>query len=447
MSFSRCAAVCAAVLGAWLLGCAEGEQSTTCEAGSQSQEWADDMAEVSLLQKAEKHTDVLIDSAAGTDSDARGTYQRCHGVGARGWMSVDGMNYLLGSLMPEIVARATKVDIPYLRGTKSGFKYLLSHAKITEFTMDAPYMRFEEGVGVHVQFTGFRIVASVHYQGEGDAWYNPMWSAGWITAELAQKADVSGVISFDITDEGRPKIELDMGSLGFDLGKFDVEGTILEGILELLASIFKYNLEGMFTSSIKDTVEKSANTYLNDFFASMGLKLPLPLQPPYDIAAADLTFCYIDVRSDYIAVGLLGAFVDDEHVWTYQAKPRALASLPPANFAGRMLAFRFSNFTLSSASYIFQQEGLLKTTIQPSDLAKDSAVSLEIKTAQSFFRNGALPRDMPENTNFVVDIASENPPVVLFDNGTINIEGHIRWTFAGRRPRSNPASSCPSPRP
>mmetsp|Transcript_115375 Transcript_115375/g.322508 ORF Transcript_115375/g.322508 Transcript_115375/m.322508 type:complete len:562 (+) Transcript_115375:65-1750(+) len=429
MAPSRRAAVGAAVLGAWLLGCAEGDQSPTCEAGGQCEEWADDMAEVSLLQKAEKHTDVLIDTVVDTDSDERGTYQRCHGVGARGWMSVDGMNYMLGSLMPEIVARATKVDIPYMRGTKSGFKYLLSHAKITEFTMDAPYVRFEEGVGVHVQFTGFRVVASVHYQGEGDAWYNPMWSAGWITADLAQKSDVSGIISFDVTDEGRPKIELDMGSLGFELGKFDVEGTILEGILELLASIFKSNLEGMFTSSIKDIVEKSANTYLNDFFASMGLKLPLPLQPPYDIAAADMTFCYIDVRSDYIAIGLLGAFVEDEQVFTFPAKPRALASLPPAGFADKMLAFRFSNFTLSSACYIFQREGLLKTTIQPGYLAKDSGISLEMKTAQSFFRNSALPRDMPENANFVVDISSENPPVVLFDNGKINIEDHIRVDF------------------
>lgn len=120
-----------------------------------------------------------------------------------------------------------------------------------------------------VQRARRRPKASFHYSIDGADWYNPLSTSGWVHLDLS--ALLLCLMQVGVSPAGRPSLDLAIHNVVLTLGEFKVEGTIFAGLVNLLVSIFKSQLQGLVATAIKDNVASAANTYLNDYFASMSL--------------------------------------------------------------------------------------------------------------------------------------------------------------------------------
>lgn len=386
----------------------------------------------SLLQKVQSHTSVSVSGAALSERD-----NSCHAVGAKAWVSSHGVNYMLGSMMPPVVEKISKADIPTVSGVKSGFKYAISSIKLREFRTRPPVVSFgeEEGIGVDIQ--DLTVAASFHYSIDGADWYNPLSTSGWVHLDLS--ALLLCLMQVGVSPAGRPSLDLAIHNVVLTLGEFKVEGTIFAGLVNLLVSIFKSQLQGLVATAIKDNVASAANTYLNDYFASMSLTVALPLPKPYDFMSADFTLCFAEVGPGHLTFGVVAAAVDatqtqptnfprDTRALMYSAAPPELHLSPPKELEDTCLGLGFSSWSPNSVFWLLFQRNLLHYTLNPRDVPDKANIPLNMQTARRIVRQEHLPRTAAAGMAmpFVIDISAHSPPEVNFHSGLVEVVAEVK---------------------
>lgn len=416
----------------------------TCPAGRCDAGALDD-EEAALLQSFQTRSKVAVEEAAGEDP----ADSRCDIVGARGWVSKAGLSYVLATVFPKLLDQVSGIDIPALSGEASGFKYKIADVVMLHHNLDVPQVEFVEGVGVKLSLTGFHIDVRFHYDVKGTGW-NPLFSAGTVRVELIQDSPIHGTIPLSVTDEGKPHVQVQLNELKFKLGGFNVQGSMIGGLVEFLISIFKSKVEGLIATQVRELVHSAVNDQLEDFLSDMSMQIPLPLKDDSGVAdAADMSLCFITIGSEYLTVGVRGAILDTNANAYHTGPAPKLHQAPPSSWlaSGNAVALELGTEPLNSAFSLLQGQGFLKLTVNPSDLPSSAGFSLDAATARSVLSPEAVPRSLP-GLDFAIDISSTQAPSVTFEDGGARLNGHVnmdlRWvSMPGKEDRVFLAFTAP----
>jgi len=404
------------VLALALLRGVSGDVAGVCPAGDVCEE-----ADVSLLQKTETRLQVATDSlewSAGVEDS------RCEAVGARAWLSEAGANYIVQTVFGTLVDKTFTLEYPDVKGEKNGWTYEISGASVMEYAIDLPELNFTNGVGLDLTIPKFSVNTKFHYKVDGTGW-NPIWSAGTVRAELSQKEPLQGQFVVGVNKDGKPTVNLQLNDPKVKLGAFAMEGTIFEGLVEFLVSIFKEKVENSIASTVKWVIETAVNKYLNDWISKIGLQLPLQSGGKTS-DVADMSLCYVEVTKQYLAFGVSGAVTDpaESTKSAYVGVPPRLRQAPPPAMLseGHMLATELTPFTLDTGLALMQAHGVLRQVITPSDIM--GGLKLDVDTARAMVPGLAVPKD-GRGMSFAVHIKSDESPKVTFNDGAAEIHGHV----------------------
>eukprot|EP00429_Kryptoperidinium_foliaceum_P076364 CAMPEP_0176233908 /NCGR_PEP_ID=MMETSP0121_2-20121125/26064_1 /TAXON_ID=160619 /ORGANISM="Kryptoperidinium foliaceum, Strain CCMP 1326" /LENGTH=543 /DNA_ID=CAMNT_0017573311 /DNA_START=45 /DNA_END=1676 /DNA_ORIENTATION=+ len=406
-----------AVWAAALLAAASADAPVACRDGACRV--AED-AEVSLLQRSQGQA--VVDLAVATGG-------RCDVVGARAWVAQAGINYIVQTMFRDLIDKTFKLEFPEMKGEKGGWKFEASGLSMVHYAIDIPSIDITEGKGVEIALMNFHIDTKFHYKVETKIAGIPVWSAGTARAELSQKEIIRGFVTVGVNEQGKPKVKLELGVVAFKLGAFLVEGSIFEGLIEFLVSIFKERVENAIADAVRWTLETAVNKYLNDFISNIGLMLPL-WRSGTSADAADMSLCYAEVGKGYLSFGVSGAVVDTSKGTrpVYLGAPPVLRKAPPPALmsGGHMLATEVTPYTVDTGLALLQAEGVLEKTVMPSDLAN---LKLNAETAKELVPTVEVPaseRGMPQ---FAIHISSDKAPTVSFAESGAKVHGHVEMSL------------------
>jgi len=162
------------------------------------------------------------------------------------------------------------------------------------------------------------------------------------------------VLDVGASADGHPTISAPTADISLGELKIELHGSFWSWLVNFFLGLFEGSIKDEIEKKIAPVMQDFIDTDLNGMLQNVTLDLPLPLQPPYDIAA--VRFGLVDAPTygaDYMAFNLAGDVYD-------LAQPNASQPfLPPpipqtSNLSATHYVGAFmSAYTLETAAYVF----------------------------------------------------------------------------------------------
>jgi len=375
--------------------------------------------------------------SSGSSAAGRG---RCKHVGGRAWVSQKGVDYLVEAFLPVIVDEIEAVEISPKTGSAYGFSYSLNNFEISNMSIASPraYFRQDEGLGLDVQ--GVSVQVKLKYRVEGTDWWNPIWSSGTITAVVSQDTGGTGVIRVGVSPIGNPVLNMTVETIHTTLKDLQLSGTRLSAVIEFISSFVSDYIGEMIATKIKSVIEWFINDKFNSYLDVIDLKLPLPVDPPYNISALDASLCAVHIGTNYIGVDTRAEVVDlEDDTLVYPVEPLELPQGPPMtvdDFESSMFAAALTKWTINSGLWLYQTRDLARYTLMQSDIPENSPIVLSAEYLRPLVGNapGVPPwywnADQDgKKKEFAIEISSNNVPAISFSSGRIQTTLNTTMAF------------------
>mmetsp|Transcript_79883 Transcript_79883/g.230920 ORF Transcript_79883/g.230920 Transcript_79883/m.230920 type:complete len:587 (-) Transcript_79883:60-1820(-) len=430
-----------------LAGCSSGQDATDCDTGECA---APDDA--GLLQVSQSARSVLLQgafappearNASGASMLAAGARGAdgfastaksplCRDVGARAWLTQNGLDFLDDYLLPTLLAQFVGKEFPKVSNTSMGFEINITELTLHSLDLEPKdiQLSFMSGRGIRMELHEFSLRLTLHYKVRGDSWWNNLlWTGGIADVTLSKDSAVSAVMGLSVNAQGHLEVSLTDTKIDLVVKDLKIRNSILGGLIEALQSF----LVPLLNRMIEDKLTKWPNESLNPILADLSFRLPIPLgdAEKYGINA-DFSVCEVTTGRNFMAVDVYGEILSTTNPYTiYPEYPLPIPELPPLGWQDSMFALTITKWTVNSGLWLFQQLGLLSFEFTAQDLKK---LNMNLPIGFDTKALGAIAPGLAKKYSEVMDVSVgisplQAPRVLFSNNEGITVEAPQKLSF------------------
>lgn len=161
------------------------------------------------------------------------------------------------------------------------------------------------------------------------------------------------------------------------MGKISIHGSMLSWLYDVLLALVKGSIASGVSSALSSALKSFVNDDLAHILSSLQLKIPIHLDPPYDIALLDSTFTSILTNASHVTFDVK-AEVESRNASdpSFPGVPAQLPDVPPVAFETYMISVSIKQMVFNSALWVFWQKGLLTDSISEADVPASLPIQL-----------------------------------------------------------------------
>jgi len=348
--------------------------------------------------------------------------------GGRLWVAQSGVDMVMESVFPELLAAAETLAIPPISGSADlmdtdflKWTYSVSNFAVSNISFgDAPPdIHFVPDVGLGISVSGLVMTLAVDYDIQPVSDMNPFGFRGSIKVTTSPVTSITGRLQMSTSATGKPEFGLAVTNFNLQLDEISVQtDSMFEGILDFGANLMRHILVAYVNPQVPPLIEGFVNSTINNEISDVELRMLLDFLPvPYNDFAVDFGLCSIDFTEKYLVADLHALIVSTTQNIEYNETPPMLPDAPDRDV--QMIELELMSWGINAGMNMAYEMDLLTFTIyQLGDSIQNQARKMMAAVSPG--------RQVPGDAAFKINILADSAPLIYFDQDGISLNGTFK---------------------